>query len=477
MNGAVSRSADLRAESVRLGERIVRCLPAATFELETLVRLAGIVATRDVPTAAVECRARPRLLLNPDFVAAHCARDEHLFLLVMHELWHVILAHTRLYPRVTPAENLALDAVINAGLARQHPGPEYRGFFEALNSADAFPELLLRPPNGWPDRPRAPRGVGPRVRDVLRRLYPAASRVDVDMPMYSEILELLQGENAAGGAGGAVLVGDHGAGDGETLALDDPLFGDVIRRIVAAWPPPPFPLDGRDAGRPSDDWSVALAPAPEAARRAFAKLLHRTLGPHPGAATRRRRSLVVEPVGRGPLPNASDRLAPARRRLGLPPTLWAASGPVAVRRPDPPASAHVYLDVSGSMAELLPHVAGLLLPYVAAGQASAFQFSTEVEPLPLASLRAGSFRTTGGTNVRCVLEHLLAAPRVRGGVLLTDGYVGTPPPDLAAEVRARGLRLHVVLPADAGWTRDLEPLAASVTLLPPLFASASPWRL
>jgi len=55
-----------------------------------------------------------------------------------------------------------------------------------------------------------------------------------------------------------------------------------------------------------------------------------------------------------------------------------------------------------------------------------------------------------------VLEHLLAAPRVRGAVVLTDGYVGTPPPELAAEVRARGLRLHVVLPRtpDGGGTSN-----------------------
>ena len=95
--------------------------------------------SREIPTAAVTCEGRPRLLVNPDFVAERCARDEHLFLLVMHELWHVILAHTRLYPRATRAENIAFDAVINAGLWRQFPGVEYRGFFEALNPADSFP--------------------------------------------------------------------------------------------------------------------------------------------------------------------------------------------------------------------------------------------------------------------------------------------------------------------------------------------------
>ena len=97
--------------AVTIGERLARCLPGASFELEALVRLVGIDETTTVATAAVTCQGRARLLVNPDFVAAHCGRDEHLFLLVMHELWHVILAHTRLYPRVTPAHNVAFDAI------------------------------------------------------------------------------------------------------------------------------------------------------------------------------------------------------------------------------------------------------------------------------------------------------------------------------------------------------------------------------
>ena len=133
--------------------RLISCLPAATFEMETLCRLAGIKVSREIPSAAVECTFRPRLLLNPDFVEKYCARDEHLFLLVMHELWHIILAHTRLYPRGTMAHNIAFDAVINSGLIRQFNAPEFRGFFEAINKADEFPGCLLRPPEGWPANP------------------------------------------------------------------------------------------------------------------------------------------------------------------------------------------------------------------------------------------------------------------------------------------------------------------------------------
>jgi hypothetical protein len=42
----------------------------------------------------VECRATPRLLLNKTFLDEYCQDDGDLFLLILHELYHVILGHT-----------------------------------------------------------------------------------------------------------------------------------------------------------------------------------------------------------------------------------------------------------------------------------------------------------------------------------------------------------------------------------------------
>ena len=129
INMAILPKVRISREGAELTRRLVNCLPAATFEMETFCRLAGIEVSDKIPTAAVECTLRPRLLINPAFINKYCQEDEHLFLLVMHELWHIILAHTRMYPRATLAHNIAFDAIINAGLSRQFPGPEYRGFF------------------------------------------------------------------------------------------------------------------------------------------------------------------------------------------------------------------------------------------------------------------------------------------------------------------------------------------------------------
>jgi hypothetical protein len=460
-------------DAAKLTDRLVGCLPAATIELETLCRLAGIKVNRDIPTAAVECVRRPRLLINPDFAAKYCERDEHLFLLVMHELWHIILAHTRLYPRVTQAHNIAFDAIINAGLSRQYDKPEYRGFFEALNPADKFPSMLLRPPVGWPHQPEYPEGGPPGTRQILERLYPPDNAKQTSMPFYDEILNLLRKYAEENGwvwvEGEPMLLGDHNNPDAEGHVFGDPVLGESLRRVASKMP---SQLSGNSRGQGGlkAEWQSDVGPSGEQTRRAFSAVLRRCLGPRRGGQQQKKKSLIPGLSGTSVLPNARDRLAPARRMMGAPNTLWSQQGSVKARVPETPSKTHVYLDVSGSMAEVLPYLLGLVLPYVAGGQAEIYQFSTIVEPLPFARLQRGRLQTTGGTDINCVLEHLLnAAPLVHRVLLLTDGATGAPADDYANRLRDENVRVYVVLPAENAWEEDLRDISSFMTILPPLW--------
>lgn len=467
-----------RGDGDKLSTRLISCLPAATVELETFCKMAGIKVSTAVPTAAVECVRRPHLLINPDFAARYCAKDEHLFLLVMHELWHVILAHTRLYARVTPAHNIAFDAIINAGLSRQYNRPEYRGFFDELNPADKFPHLLLRPPVGWPADPKYPDDVGPPgTRQVLERLYPPPGELP-PLPFYDEIFRLLFEYAKENGwvwvEGDPFLLGDHENPDAESTVLDDPVFGEAMRRLSDSMPS--LPLRGRSGGGQEADRQTRLDPTTEGTRRVFSNVLRRCLGPRHGRHRRRVKSPVPTITGTNVLPNPRDRLAPARRSLGIPNTIWNQPGTVKARVPETPSKAHVYLDVSGSMSRVLPHLLGLIMPYVATGQADVYQFSTRVTPLPLARLQRGWVRTTGGTDINCVLKHALeTTPAVKRVLILTDGAVGAPWIDLVEQVRGRNMRIYVVLPAEAAWEDDLRELANFMITLPPIAAPGTHW--
>jgi hypothetical protein len=452
-----------RGEEAALMRRLVSCMPASKFEMQTLCRLAGIKATRSLPSAAVECIRRPRLLINPDFVKKYCKRDEHLFILVMHEIWHVMLAHTRMYPRMTNAQNIAFDAVINAGLMREFNRPEHRGFFEAINPADKFPHCLLRPPEGWPTDAVYPEDIGPPgTKEILMRLYPPRFARRHSTPLYEEILSLLLKSGMSVIADGPFLLGNHDA-----PPTHDPIIKDIVRQAAEKWPR--INITGQGQGGRMGYRKHGLTPTGENIRRVFSRTLRLCLGRKPGREVRKSKTPLPTMMGTGVLPNARDRLAPARRMLGAQSTLWAQPGEIKARIPERPSKAYVYLDVSGSMNYILPYLLGLLLPYVYKGRAEVFQFSTEIAAMSLADLRNGKINTTGGTNINCVLEHVLkVVPKVERVLLLTDGMTGAPTTQLAQSLSEHNLRMNVVLPNNGNLHYAVQQLATSVVTLPPL---------
>ena len=120
------------AEQERVAALVRQCVPLRHPAFGKLLRLLSIELSREVPTAAVTTGSRSRLLINPDFLAERCRTEEHLAMLVMHELYHVLLGHTRIYRRPTLAANWAFDCIINAQLCRLHPGPGFTSFFRSL---------------------------------------------------------------------------------------------------------------------------------------------------------------------------------------------------------------------------------------------------------------------------------------------------------------------------------------------------------
>ena len=103
--------------------RMLNVLPPRSFELLTFFSLFRVRFSDEVETACVTCSTAPELLLNKKFIEEHSRTDEHLLMLVMHELYHVILGHTRLFPRPDKISNIVFDAVINAVLCSLFPDP------------------------------------------------------------------------------------------------------------------------------------------------------------------------------------------------------------------------------------------------------------------------------------------------------------------------------------------------------------------
>ena len=479
--------ADPLTETVR--RRIFNAVPAATFQMQKLFETVDIGLSEKIPSAAILSGRQPRMLFNPAFIADYCRTDEHLMMLVFHELYHLILGHTRLFKRSTLIMNLAFDAVINAMLCRQFPHQVYTSFFMSVNDWTSFPARLLRPPPGWPAMDEVWK-LPKDEQSLFEMLYGA----DEKNLTYHDVFKLLNKRLAACSAcisiqilddqeerpsdSDARLLGDHrgrdGAGLDEESVLENELMKQTIRRMIEDWPPPPFKIAGRDSGRATIREALPAAEQPgERFSRERHRLLRRAgLGTAPRTAHRRPLWRDRQTATTSVIPQARDRRISAYQTLyGHDPVFYQVDTPLRRLTLAPHQVTHVYLDVSGSMTAEVPYLVAALEGPHRRGECRCFVFSTVVDEIQPRKLTTQPVRNTFGTNIKCVMDHLLGIPparRPRRVVILTDGDVG--PMDLlhTAALAAGRIRLFVGLIGSRRSSKSLQAHAHWIGELPPV---------
>ena len=450
------------AEAAAIRDRIFNVLPAASYQMEKLFGLLDIEFSDETTTACVECRTTPRLLLNQQFVEEHCGADGDLFLLILHELHHVILGHTKLFSRATRLDNLVFDAVINSMLARTVGRTVGVGLFTRFYSFKKFPERLLRPPPGWPGSFKAAlKRLPERESRAIELLYgPVGGAIT-----YYDIYELLRQSLGEGGILDVALLGNHGE-----VPDENPFLTQVVRRIVEGWPPPPFRISGRDEGHTATNYFLREAEQPGAAfQRAFAQVLRRCgVNCGRGPAVYRRKLGAREQTIETVIPDARDRRVTALRAFyGHSPLVYRSSLNEIRPRPLRVPVVHLYLDVSGSMSACLPHLTAICREPFRRGELAIFAFSTVVSDLKGTDLSKAPIHNTGGTDINAVLGHFARIPknkRPRVILIATDGYVGPAKDDLRC---ALGRTRVVVALTHPGHAADLKPWAHQIIQLPP----------
>ena len=457
---------------VSVADRILDCFPGGTYALTALLRLLDIVESDEVPTAAVECREQPRLLVNPGFVAQHAETPEKLLMLVMHELHHVLLGHTTLFPTITPVQNFVFDAVINGIICRMFPEERYTSILTGFYDAGKFPECLLRPPPGWPVPARRPvpaQRPAPTAALVAPASVPVAPASALALwkalysdggATYKEVFDILPKHLGDSAVAGIPLLGGHdpAGATGGGLEHRSPLLFDVVRGIVERWPQPPDPIRGRSLADILSSSTIRRVRTPSA--RAILRGLIRKVAA--SGAHGRSRIARLDPVATQlPIPAFARRTA-VLRALGHEPLLH--PGIVPVRRIVPAGErVHVYLDVSGSMEEVKGALYGSVLDCRQEVHPVIHLFSTKVADISLAELRRGVCRSTGGTDIACVAEHM-ARCRIGRALIVTDGWVGVPAGS-HRDTLARA-RLAVAWLGDSVNTTDLAAVANHTAHLP-----------
>jgi hypothetical protein len=430
--------------------RIYNVFPAGDLALDHLLSLFSIAYSRKIPTAAVQTRVPPRLLFNRKFVDEHCRTDEHLLMLLMHEMHHLVLGHTRIFPLITPAHNFALDAVINAMICKSMSGYEYVSFFTGLYRDQGI-EALLRPPESWsPEREERARW---KLKGDLLQAHKALYTEAGDLT-YRDIFDLVVERIKANVK--VMLLGSHGQKQTGEIMGDTEVVRSLAE-IVGKWPA--FePSGGRDRGSDLAERVVELTRPPisisRTIREAIAKITVHGYGPQHIFTTADRQTLF-------PYPTVPDRRATVMQCLGHSPVYFRGHAPGPCR--ENVGQVHVYLDVSGSMDSYLKTIFSCLKPIQNRLYPQIHVFSTEVIDYPIADILQGRYASTSGTDINCVLEHIIKN-KIRKAAIVTDGYVGEPSA-LLIEQLPEQLKLVKLLTPDF-YEGDLNHLPGSVQRLP-----------
>lgn len=416
--------------------------------VRAVLKVLAVEFTDTVPTLAVTCEARPRLLVNLAFLREHCRTEAQVKAVVCHEFLHVLLRHTERFTALTPPEHLAVDAVINAIIHRSL-GPDYSSLMSQYYADERGVARLLRPPTA-PEQNRIldVRYGRRRVRPEEKSMLAAWAGLYDGRLVADDIRDLARDLTSRRQQQAGLLLGDHESlnsgtqAAGATVSEAAPLTGPLAEALETALKS----MNGsgvfrspKSRGVGADAYRSEVRAADTAVdrwRRETYAVLRRHLLPDP-------KSIAREPSPRSfTLPV----LSPGDRRAALR-SLWSPFLPDARWDTEHPAragSAHVYLDVSGSMNAEMPVIVSLLGRLAVYIRRPFFAFSNIVAPARIEQGRLIA-DTTGGTSMGCVLAHV-ARTRPRAAIVVTDGYIE--PLTRAQVAAAAGTRLHVIVTRD-----------------------------
>ena len=403
------------------------------FAVRAVLKVLQVEFTETVPTLAVTCETRPRLLVNLAFLKKHCRTDQHVKAVICHEFLHVLLRHTERFAGFSPAEHVAFDAVINAIIHREL-GDDYSEFMSRYYAKEKGVCRLLRPPTFTEQRSHynyAVRTRSPLV-SAWHSLYDGLLIADDIADLAKDFQDAKTVPSK-----GTVLIGghDHTEFVGELPEVLQEALDQALKSMngCGIWRSP------KERGVGANAYRAAIPGVSEGVqrwRRETLEVLRRHLVPDPKAVRRDTRPLHFTV----PVLSPGDRRATLRALWSplLPEALWSTEQRLRS------GTAQVYLDVSGSMNAEMPLIIGLLARLGSFIHKPLWAFSNVVAKAEIVNGRLLA-DTTGGTSMACVLEHI-AETRPAAAVVVTDGYIETLSPGLLAGVR--GTRLHVIVTRD-----------------------------
>lgn len=405
--------------------RLYNVIPSSTIHMVEFLRLMDIRYSAEIDSAAITCGARPILLLNKDFVEAYCKTDEHLFMLVMHELYHIILGHTKLFRSHTMIDNIAYDAIINAILCRNFSDPEYVSFFESINSDSLFPSCILRPVG---------KNTDSKYHQLLKNLYKS------NKTTYYEVYESIIENFSECELSNYFLIGYHK----EDADINNPLLKKMVEDIISKWPREII-ITGRDQGGTKQEKEIILERIQKHNERKLLKLLKKSSVLDGNEHTNKKRIGNEYEFGESFIPYYKDRTIYAKKEIYKNVLIYR-NEYTRINPINNTFKAFIYLDVSGSVMESVSKMFSLLKKPLKEKRCKIFSFSTQVYEVSYIDFKKRKFNSTGGTDIDCIFKHYFSLDKKRKPkkiLILTDGYTGTPSDYYKKLIKDNSIEIYV----------------------------------
>lgn len=366
----------------------------------------SVTADPKIPTACIN--AKGELKYSPAFVLEHVKTEQDLFCLVFHEILHPTFGHF-IHGR-DEVSNIACDAIINALISQFYATASGKGsLFERLYDPQGL-EAILRPES---------KCTNGRYRYLYQHLYPKWTACDeLSAGEVIRTLKMLIPQQEAV----PMLIGSHGTeteGNGSFRAEQLQGIAAEIAEHVANHSGCTGSMFGG-----LKQMIIEIMKTKRSLRQEL--LLNYT--------TRKRLDGFFCTVQSQRRATSPFPINPSRRDMVL---LSADIWPGLFRNRQPELKHRregiaVFLDVSGSVNQHLPEIAGLLARYRKEIK-SVYQFSNAVSEITMEALLRGYVETTYGTDFNCVAQVILKEQLERA-VIITDGYAAL------SELNAIGLQ-------------------------------------
>lgn len=410
-------------------EEVIKAIYGLDYPLEVrsvIHSLEDIVFTSECQSSALLIKKRPILYLNMEDIETHCKSKEHLFMLVMHEAYHLLLGHKLMTKGVlTKIDNICFDAMINARLCREYPKRKYRSFFTGLYEDYRFPELLLRPVGK-----RTPK----RFRDILHRLY------STDQVSYMELRKIVEdelnktdtpnkihpekgqgkAENPPSKQGSETPMEKTGETNKEEKGKSEEAKDHDASRPKHNDAKPGYSLTGHDGQLYRLDEKEPL----NISEGAFIEMFIKNFAAISKPKEPKWKSGSIQTYSYSPEDRrAAAKLALSKRSLPL------FNKEISFYRKTKQREKRtlVYLDVSGSNVDYLKLIFPTLNRLFQGGVIALYAFSTKIRRITSYEAKTGQFPVGGGTDINQVFNHFHNNPRLhklKKLVIVTDGCFG-----------------------------------------------------